>query len=115
MPIQKPAGCDIQDRYVCAEWRLRNSRGKALPSSGGTGSRLKNKRMMFNVNRILRKPATPESDWFEAGMTVRMNVMLSGVVNRPNHNPKRINSPARITIARFAQGPANAMTADRFG
>src|SRR5580704_13237881 len=93
----------------------RNNRGRALPSNGGRGIRLKTPRRRFREKPRLNNTAAKWGRPDCTETTVSENKPVSPGTKRPAANPSLRPIQQVNEIRKFAAGPAMAITAARRG
>src|SRR5260370_5394144 len=102
-----------QERYRSARASDMKTVIPVLPSSGGTGIRLKVPRSRFSTNRILRNVDAKLEPPASTGSVMFVNEAEAGARNTPAAMPMRIAAPASSIIVKFAAGPARDLHAAR--
>ena len=115
IPINMNEGLRMNFKYCRAVSSGMNRATTPLPSSGGTGRRLKKNNKRFSEKNILANDAITEYAPPSCAATICVNVIESGAYSTPNKIPIRITKAEIRRRIKFAAGPASDINAERFG
>src|SRR6185436_13102414 len=96
-PMTRSIGARKNSAYFSAVWGGKSKSGALLPSSGGSGNKLKTNKSKLSDSTTLTPVAANSGQPDCAATTRRDELIACGAANQFHSTPMRINQAAQIT------------------